>query len=77
MEKQFINHVKAIHVKPTELGFRATEIFSCPATVPTQGATLGRATIISISIQEKHISRKNWLEIQLYALKMQQRTNES
>lgn len=69
LEKQFINYLKAIHVKPTEAGFRATEIFRCPTTVPAQGATLARATILTISSQEKHISRKNWLEIQLYVLK--------
>lgn len=69
LEKQFINYLKAIHVKPTEAGFRAMEIFRCPTTVPAQGATLARATILTISSQEKHISRKNWLEIQLYVLK--------
>lgn len=70
LEKQFINYLKAIHVKPTEAGFRASESFSCAATVPTQGATLVTDTILTISSQEiKHISRKNWLEIQLYVLK--------
>lgn len=68
LKKKIINYLKAIPVKPTEAGFGATEILSCPTTVPTQGATLARATILTISSQEKHVSRKNWLEIQLYIL---------